>query len=199
MNRSDLTSRIPEFIALAEARMGRDIRLRQLQVLDFTAAEQYVLPTTFKALIDLYHDGATHFGALKIVGAGDIGNKKGQYGDTGVPVYAAIVDGPAGANQHYIRFAPEPSGTYGLRMTYEASLDALSDSNTSNWLLVAAPDLYLYATLSEAESYLQEDERVALWEQKFDMGAREYQHNKRHREYGGRLTVMPTTVIGERV
>ena len=179
--------------------MGRDIRLRQLQVLDFTADEQYLLPATFKSLIDLYHDGASVFGALNVVSPSELGNRKSLYGDTGIPKYVAVVDGPSGANQHYLRFAPEPSGTYALRMTYEASIDALSDSNASNWLLVAAPDLYLWATLSVAEGYLQEDERVALWKQEYEQAANEYKHNKLRREYGGRLTVMPTTVIGEGV
>lgn len=199
MNRSDLTSRIPEFISMAEARMGRDVRLRHLSVLDFTAVEQYELPVTFKAMIDLYHDGADRFGAIKIVGAGDLGNMKSRYGDTGVPAYAAVIDGPASTDQHYIRFAPEPSGNYPLRMTYEAALDALSDINTSNWLLSGAPDLYLFASLSEAEGYLQEDERVALWEQKYAQGANEYKLNRSRREYGGRLVAMPSAVIGEGV
>ena len=196
MNRSDLTSRIPEFIAVAEARMARDVRLRQLQVLDFTASEEYVLPTTFKALVDLYHDGSTHFGALNVVGPSELGNRKRLHGDTGVPRFVAVVDG-GGSSQHYLRFAPEPSGTYPLRMTYEAALDALSDSNTSNWLLEEAPDLYLWASLSVAEGYLQEDQRVALWKNEYEQAATEYKHNKAHREYGGRLTIRPTNIIGE--
>ena len=196
MNRSDLTSRTPEFIALAEARMRRDVRLRQLQVLDFTASEEYVLPTTFKALVDLYHDGTTHFGAINVVSASELGNRKRLHGDQGVPRFAAVIDGGA-ASEHYIRFAPEPSGTYPLRMTYEASLDALSDSNTTNWLLEQAPDLYLFASLSVAEGYLQEDQRVALWKNEYEQAATEFKHNKAHREYGGRLTIRPTTILGE--
>ena len=48
-------------------------------------------------------------------------------------------------------------------MIYRASIPALSDSNTSNWLLEEAPDAYLYGTLMQTAPWLREDERVAMW------------------------------------
>ncbi|HUU42163.1 MAG TPA: hypothetical protein VMX57_00200 [Planctomycetota bacterium] len=44
------------------------------------------------------------------------------------------------------------------------AVTALSDANTTNWLLTLAPDIYLYATLVEAGPYLVEDTRVPAWE-----------------------------------
>ena len=41
----------------------------------------------------------------------------------------------------------------------------LSDLNTSNWLLAAHPDVYLYGALVEASPYLMEDERTSIWAQ----------------------------------
>lgn len=46
-------------------------------------------------------------------------------------------------------------------------LPALSDSNTSNMLLEAAPSLYLWSALAQAAAYTGSDERVALWEAKY--------------------------------
>jgi len=50
-----------------------------------------------------------------------------------------------------------------VMMIYRASIPALSDSNTSNWLLEEAPDAYLYGTLMQTAPWLREDERVAMW------------------------------------
>jgi hypothetical protein len=200
LNRSDLASRIPEFIVLAEARMRRDLRLRKIISTSITASEEYVLPTVLKSIIDLYHDGANNYGRIKIVSPGELGERKRRHGDTGVPMFAAVIDGEADANQHFLRFAPEPSGTYVLQMIYEADLEALNDSdNTTNWLLASSPDLYLFATLSLAEGYLQEDERVALWKQEYEQAADEYKRNADRREYGGALTPRPSNIIGEDV
>jgi hypothetical protein len=44
----------------------------------------------------------------------------------------------------------------------------LSVSNTSNWLLTAHPDAYLYGSLVEAEPYLKDDARIAIWKAGFD-------------------------------
>lgn len=46
---------------------------------------------------------------------------------------------------------------------YYEQIPALSDSNTSNWLLDAAPDAYLYGSLLQAAPYLAEDERIQVW------------------------------------
>lgn len=196
VNRSDLTARIPEFISLAEARLGRDGRLREIATLDFAAAEGYALPTSFKAMQDLYHDGASQYGRLILVSPSELSERKLRHGDTGVPRFFSVIETSSGRT---LRFAPEPSGTYTLRMVYEAEVDALSDSNTSNWLLAAAPDLYLWAALSAAEGYLQEDSRVDLWKREYDQAANEYRKDKDRRQYAGSLTPRPRYIIGEDV
>ena len=194
-NRNDLGTVDADFIVLAEARMRRDRRLRQISTLDFTASEEYALPSDFNGLVDLYHDGQAHFGPLEVVSPGELAERKAQYGDNGVPRYVAVIDLASGST---LRFAPEPATTsaYTLRMTYESKVTNLSDSNTVNWLLSQAPDLYLFACLSEAEGFLQEDQRVGLWEGKYEKGAREFRKDKMRRAYGGNLTPRPTNMIG---
>jgi hypothetical protein len=58
---------------------------------------------------------------------------------------------------------PTPDQTYNIELVYYQSIPALSDSNTSNWLLTIAPDAYLYGALMQAAPYLGEDERVQVW------------------------------------
>jgi hypothetical protein len=60
---------------------------------------------------------------------------------------------------------PTPDTGYTGELTYYGKITALSDSNTSNWLLSYAPDLYLYGALLEASPYLKDDERLATWGQ----------------------------------
>jgi hypothetical protein len=45
---------------------------------------------------------------------------------------------------------------------------SLSSINTTNWLLTADPDVYLYGALLEAQPYLQDDARIATWAQIFE-------------------------------
>ena len=193
LDRGDLEDRIPEFIDLAENRMNRDTRIRQVSSRDFTATEEYALPADFRKLISLYHDGASQFGPINMVGLNELPLFKAMHGDTGVPQYAAIVDLASGS---LMRFAPEPSGTYTLRMTYETQIAPLSDSVTTNWLLDAASDLYMWASLCEAEGYLQEDSRIAVWSQRYEDAARHYKKDVDNREFGGRLIARPSKSIG---
>jgi len=44
-------------------------------------------------------------------------------------------------------------------------VEALSDSNTNNWVLTRYPDAYLYASLSAASIYLVDDQRAVGFEQ----------------------------------
>ncbi len=58
---------------------------------------------------------------------------------------------------------PDSGSSYTGELWYYAKVPALSDSNTSNWLLAAKPDIYLYGALVEAAPYLLGDERLPLW------------------------------------
>lgn len=176
--------------------MRRDKRLRETGVLDFTAAEDYALPAAFKILKELYHDGANHYGRIVSVSPSELSERKLRHGDTGIPRFVAVMDTSGGRT---LRFAPEPSGTYTLRMEYEQQVDALSDTNTSNWLLQTAPDLYLWASLSAAEGFLQEDARISIWKQEYEQAANEFKADKDRREFGGSLAPRPRHIIGEDV
>jgi hypothetical protein len=53
-------------------------------------------------------------------------------------------------------------------------IPALSTSTTTNFLLEAAPDVYLYGTLVAAVPFLRGDERVQAFEQLFQNAMDEY-------------------------
>lgn len=64
----------------------------------------------------------------------------------------------------YFVFGPEPDSDYELRGTYYAKPDLLrNDSDGINWIISNAPDLALYGALLEAEPFLKNDGRIAVW------------------------------------
>ena len=58
-------------------------------------------------------------------------------------------------------FGPYPDSGYTVLGTYYAQLTSIQSA--ANALFVANPDLYLFAALAEAEAYIKNDKRVALW------------------------------------
>jgi hypothetical protein len=68
---------------------------------------------------------------------------------------------------------------------YFADIEPLSDSNTSNWLLEDAPDIYLYASLLEAEPFIKNDERIAVWSQALETAIKDLHDNDRNGQYSG--------------
>ena len=65
--------------------------------------------------------------------------------------------------------APAPSEVGSvIKITYYQRLPALSVSATTNWLLTAHPDLYLFGTLTVASAFLKDDERTGIWKNAWD-------------------------------
>ena len=58
---------------------------------------------------------------------------------------------------------PTPDTEYTAELLYYAKNEALSDSNTYNWLLQDAPDVYLYGTLMHTAPFLGDDVRLPIW------------------------------------
>jgi hypothetical protein len=153
LHRSDLTTSIPDFIALAEAQMNRRLRVRRM-VTRATAdiADGYsASPDDFLGAITFEVDGTR----LKFL-TPDQMNVAVEGEDTGSPEYYSIVGGE-------FRFYPTPSDTYTGTLTYWASIPALTDLNTSNWVLENHPDAYLYGALTQAAPYLRDDDRLSTW------------------------------------
>jgi Sec7-like guanine-nucleotide exchange factor len=72
-----------------------------------------------------------------------------------------------------IELAPTPDTSYTLQLTYYGKIDALSATNTSNFVSVSHPDVYLYGALKHASIYLMEDERIPMFTQQFEKALEE--------------------------
>ena len=156
--RSDLTSQIPDFITLAENRLRRELRTRKMLKLvsaTMTANDNTLsLPADFLQLRDVHLDGDP-VRPLRYLNP-SVFFRNARTTDTGVPLDYTVLDAE-------FQFAPIPDSAYTTRMLYYAAPAYLSDSNTSNAFLANYPDALIYAALGEAEPYLMNDERLAVW------------------------------------
>jgi hypothetical protein len=162
LNRDDLTSVIPGFITLAEAKFNRKLRTRQMikratavidsqsfaYPADWLEAKEFILST----------NPITHMEFVTELKAKEL--QSTDIVSPGKPRYYTIIGSQ-------IEVIGTPDTSYSGVLTYYAKIPALSDSNTSNWLLAYAPDLYLYGALLESAPYLKDDERLAIWGQMY--------------------------------
>jgi len=165
LGRDDLTSQIPTFIQLAEKRLERDLRIRQmLKVVEATTTpgdSTVGMPEDFLSMKDI-HIESDPIRTLKFQSTSNF-YRNARPNDRGVPVDYTLLGSE-------FKLAPTPDSAYTLRMVYYYQPDILSDSNTSNLFLANCPDLLLYGALAEAEPYLMNDERIATWASLYDRG-----------------------------
>ena len=180
--RSDLTTPIPDFIALCEAKLNRLLRCRQQEQRSTATATEYMeLPTGFLELRNIQLN-TTPKTALELVSPDEIDRDYSTA--TGKPLVYCLL-----ANQ--IQLGPAPDSTYTVEIDYFEVIPPLA-SNSTNWLLTAAPDIYLYGSLLEAAAYLQDDPRVPAWNAAYTQVLQQLQSaDRRARWSGSRLAVRP--------
>ena len=186
--RSDLTSIIPDFITLAENRLRRELRIRQmlksvttstvsgdatvelpsdfLEIRDFVVMTNPIQPLSYSSPSSLSNDLRTS--------------------EVGVPLSYTIL-----ASE--FQLAPAPDGIYTLKMLYFAAPPYLSSSNTTNVFLNIAPDGLLYGALVEAEPYLMNDARINTWGSMYDRAITSLTKSDEEGQYSGVPLAMKLT------
>lgn len=179
LNRTDLTNDVPFFIQLAEFRIYRELRVRQMEtVLNSTMSSgQIAVPSGYRSLKFAYID-CTPVQKLERKDAEWIYHNYPTRSASSKPFYIARDGG------NFI-FGPFPDSAYTVKGVFYKQLDLLSDSNTSNWLITDAPDLIYFAALCEAKPWLGDDERIAIWERKYEMIKQRVQLADNAEEFSG--------------
>ena len=182
LNRSDLTSEISEdFIVLTEKDFNSKLRIRKMITTDssFTVdAETVALPTGFLQIRDMYIvEGGTKY-ALHYITPAQMDQIKGS-STSGQPSTFTII----GDN---FRFAPTPASSYTATINYYKAFDALSDSNTTNYILTNHPAIYLYGSLYHAANFLGgvEPARLQQWQGMYSTALERLERNDREDQYG---------------
>jgi len=135
LGRGDLTSRIIEAIALAEAKMNRKLRTLDMVTKNatFSITGEYVaVPTNFGGAKTFYlnTNPVRHLEPL----SDEYLNT--AFNSSGAPLGYVV----QGTN---FRFGPVPSQTYSSTLVYWLKVPALTGGNPTNWLLTSHPDAYL--------------------------------------------------------
>ena len=191
LNRDDLTAVIPTFISLAESGIERVLRtVDMIATSDSTVDSEYhAVPTDMLEVRSMQITSAVPNKRVDFVTIDELSAMDSQ--DSGIPRYFTIV----GSN---FRFHPVPDGSYTARLVYYADLPKLSDSVTTNWLLTAAPDVYLYGALSQAAPYLKDDERTALWASLYTAAIQQLQTADERGATSGGVLKSRVTAFGRR-
>ena len=153
LHRSDLTSRIPEFISLGESHLNRNLRVREMEyesTLTLSTVNPYVsLPTGFLEAISIVDDQGESLVPL----SSDILAREAYWANSERPQYYRI-----GSR---IDFERIPNSAYAFKMRHYKRLDL--DTDLTNDVLTQHPDLYLYSALLTAEPFIMNDARLPTW------------------------------------
>ena len=158
LNRDDLTSVIPDFIALAESAINDDVKhWRGDKRAETTLDGQFIgLPSDWQETkrIHLNASGTTD---LRYLAPETMQAMRASNNDAGgKPEYYTHIAGQ-------LELYPSPDANYSADLFYRASVSTLSDSNTDNWVLTNYPDVYLYGALIHSAPYLVDDARIQTW------------------------------------
>ena len=154
MNRSDLTALIPDFIAIAEARIQDDLRVRQMitevNLNTVIATQKIALPADwleFKSVV--YAGDPMEYMPLDRIK--EYADETGRSDPLGYSI--------EGLN---LIVAPTPATVYAIATTYYAKVPAIATAST-NWLLTKYPNIYLYGSLVSANQYTMDMQKADYW------------------------------------
>lgn len=158
LNRDDLASAVPTFIALAEADINRRLRHWKQEVRATAEIDsQYsAVPANWLEAIRFQITDGTPT-ELELMAQAEIVDRREEIANvTGRPRFYAITGSQ-------FEFLPSPDDTYNAELVYFGKVPTLGTETPTNWLLTDHPDLYLYGALIHSAPYLSDDARVQVW------------------------------------
>lgn len=185
LNKSNLTTVIPDFITLTEADINRRLRSPDTET-NYTGSlsgQTLAIPAAVREIRKLF-----------------ITNTKGNKQIIVVPQEQLEAYGNvAGEPQVYcitanvIKFGPSPDSTYPYILVGFGGYTALSSGAPTNAMLTSHPDVYLYGALTHAAQYLQDVEALAKYGPLYDLYlTRVDDEDKRQRYDGSTLVIRPS-------
>lgn len=178
LKRNNLADSAQDFITLAEAKLNRRLDVRQMRTwFTVTPSEPFVtLPGDYNRMKRvMYGTHRLDFTSENI--ADPVMNQGGQWNQYTI----------AGNSIWLLTYV---DGTTVLKLHYLQNIEPLSTANTSNWLLEDAPDIYLYASLLEAEPYIKNDERIQVWTSALETALADLDSNDKAGQFSGSSLAM---------
>lgn len=157
LNRADLDQKIPEFITLAESTLNDVLRSSDMVTSDTVSitAGRATLPTDAMEIVYAQVASAPTEPLEQVTPQQLTMLRRTRTRNAANPRFFAVIG-------REMAVTPTPaSGS--LDIDYYQRIPALSDSNTSNWLLEDAPHVYLYTSLLHATPFLMDDARYQVF------------------------------------
>jgi hypothetical protein len=155
-----LASSLGDFIVLAEARFNNGVEGQfatpALRVRQMETSEDLTLTDGVADLPDAYLEWrqvvaqTSHIARLRYLSPDALDSKYTTV-YAGCPNYFTI-------EGNTIRVRPSTEST--IRLKFYEQIPALSDTNTTNWLLTMAPNIYLYGSVLEASIFRGDTDRA---------------------------------------
>ena len=203
LERSDLTSRIPEFIALAQAKMyrgvlgpdGRTWVIPPLRVRDMITTANIAVtsgvgatPSGWLEFVRLWID-STDQPNLKYLPPQTFYDNAGAHNTAAASdVLAYTIEGAV------IRTAAPMTET--LKSVHYAKFTAMSADGDSDWVLLQAPHVYLDGALAEAYGgYLRDPDGAAFHGASFAAGVKGLMGQDKQAQHAGSTLVMRPKAI----
>lgn len=152
----DLSSTVPVFIRLCEVQINRELSVLSqettvelsVDVTQTPSVTNFVdLPSDFKEIVTISSPETLDNSALEYVSPSRMVAEDQPY------FYSIKGD-----------LIMLPTGVADIVLTYIAKFPELTDSVTTNWLTENAYDALLYGSLTHAEGFVMNDQRIPLWE-----------------------------------
>lgn len=161
VHRGDLSTVVVDLIMLGEKRIQREVRTPDMEVTYSQAIASGVIavPTDFLEW-KLVYINTTRTQRLQPKSIEWIYQNYPTRSSDGIPKFI-------GRGATNFEFGPYPDSTYTVKGFYYKRLTSVASS--WNALATANPDLYLYAALAATTAYIQDDPRIAIWEEAYRM------------------------------
>jgi len=179
-----LLAQVDTFIYNCELTINRRLRHPRMEgraKINTLSGDDYIeMPDGFLEMRNLQYNGTEVYPLQYLPPEGVDAKCKGP----GEPLYYTI-------SGNAIQVYPLPSGEFEIEMLYYKRIEHLH-VEPDNWLTSygGATDLLLYGSLMHAESWLMNDERIALWATAFEKILSELNADAKKQRFSGSSLVM---------
>lgn len=177
--RTDLTAQIPDFIKLAESRMSRELETRSQEKrvrATLTSGNEYIsLPVDLREVREVKLNTAP-LTVLQYKSPSQLDSDLSTTG-LGKPIAYSVVGDE-------LKLRPVPDTGYVAEIIYIGDITPLSATTATNNILTRHPDAYLSGSLVEAYTYLMDEQRAQVYDQKFSRCIEEIRKDEQRAHYG---------------
>ena len=157
-HRSDISTYIPMFISLAEQRIGRELKVRELEATatGTLSGSSLALPIDFSMLRQFKIQTTNGYFSPVNIGADSLADR--SLTEPGLPNYFSIGS--------VIQFSRPTDAAYNYTLEYFKKPLSV-EANDITDLLTAYPEVYLFASLIEVGDFTKNDRDIQRYTQKY--------------------------------